>query len=360
VRTATCVVLAGCSFAIPLEDVRSDDTAGARIIVGEPDSSGEDSALVVDDNPPCNITGVVLLPEQDTTEAYYRDPLRIRLTEPDLSARFLLRTADGETLDGTTVPRVDDPATIEFFPTEPLSPLTEYRVTVGFCDDRETLSWTFATSTAGESLTADLAGRAYQLDLENARWIRPAGIGGLVPLVTDNDVLVAVEAASEGVVQAFVAPGLDGAQDLCGTTSPLPAAALSDSWLALPEGTLVLSSSGRIVVLYRAVVSGDFLADGSAFVGGRLAATVDLRHLEGVVSFGAGGTTPEEMCLFIETYGSSCTPCSDGEEVCYDVEVEGITANEVAGPLACVALEDCHTGCATSTCGDPTAGECSG
>lgn len=351
--------LAGCSFAVPLEDVSTKDSGGAQITV---DDSTDDLEVPEYDlpEPECGISGFVLLPVDGTADAYYRDPLRIRLTDPDPSARFLLRTADGETLDGTTAPRWDDDATIEFHPTEPLQPLSEYRVTVGYCNDAETLSWSFYTSAAGTPLTVELTDRVYQLDLENARWLRPEGIGGLVPLVSENDVLVGISGVEGGAVQASVAPGLDGTQDLCGTTSPLPAAALDGAHLAMPEGTVVLSISGSIVVLYSGSVTGDFLADGSAFVGGRLAGTVDLRQLEGVVSFGVGGSTPEEMCAFIETYGSSCRACSDGVEVCYDIEVEGITANEVAGPLSCVALDDCHLDCPTATCEDPAAAECSG
>jgi hypothetical protein len=189
--------------------------------------------------------------------------------------------------------------------------------------------------------------------------MRPAGIGGLVPLVSEHNVLVGVETVSGGDLHGIVAPGGAGAQDHCGLTSSLPVAVLNDSWLSLPETTVFLSISGNSIVLDGAVVTGDFLADGSAFVGGRVAGTVDFRQLvDGLPSSGLGSTA-EELCAFVETYGSSCRPCADGVEVCYDLEVEGITAQEVDGPLSCVALDDCHPSCAASTCADPAAGECS-
>ena len=358
-RTWGLALMAGCSFSIPLEDVRPEDSGEAQISFDDM-SGGGGGGSDSEDPPPCGLSLDVLLPEDGATDAHYRDPLRVQLSAPDPSANIVLRTLTGESVAGTTAAREESPTAVEFHPTEPLIPLTEYRASATFCEATESVSWTFTTSAAGQPLTVELTGRAHLLELESARWMRPAIATGLVSGLFEEDVLLGVGDASGGVLQSTLVPGLDGVQDHCGITSPLPAAALSDGWVSLSDATVVLSIRGELVVLYRTSLSGDFLPDGGAIAGGRLAATVDLRQVVDLLSSSGSTDTPEELCAQLALLGTSCEPCTDGVEVCYDVELEGITASEVDGPLSCVALDDCHPACADSTCADPTAGECSG
>lgn len=359
---AVCLALlpwaTGCAFAIPLGSPWTPDTGSARVvvvpdIVRDADTGPDDTPL-----PPCEWVGVPSLPAPDATDAYYRDPIRFRLSVEDPTASIALRSPDGDVVGGRVAPRIDDPTVVELWPDAPLEPGATYRATATYCDGRSSEAWAFTVSAAGRPLDCALPGGAWQVDLEHARWNAPAGLGGLVPHLVETDLYVGITGEEGLRVEALAAAGLDDQQDTCVPTTALPPTERSGPDLTLPESTVTLELSGATASITHWRMDATALPDCSGWEGGRTRGEVDLRELTEVIRFDGASIGAAGLCAFFSTYDTDCIPCADGEVTCLAFDVEGIRATALPSALTCVDAADCHPTCGASVCEDPTAGEC--
>jgi hypothetical protein len=193
-------------------------------------------------------------------------------------------------------------------------------------DDDDT---TFPPADSVDDVSA-LPGRVFSLDLAGAKFVEPPGSGGLLStLLTDEFILFSVTEGSD--FSAAGQPGLqmiggagetndDGAviQDLCneslnmtagadaefGTADDTPAT-WADPWLALGPIDLAAEFGGTPTTLTDLTIDGRFEPDLSAFVDGRLEATIDGRLLDGTFGGEEGAA-----CEFLEeAYGVPCHEC---------------------------------------------------
>jgi len=289
----------------------------------------------------CDITIVRTTPSAGATNAYYRSPVEFKLSDADPTATVTASFA------GTTT-RSADGETIVFTPDQPLAPSTDYTVTLAYCGGSAPLS--FRTSDLGAAVdSSTLVGKAFSLDLANARIVEPVGIGSVLSSYLTQDILVGVQSVEGSSVQMLGAIGVEGAatptQDFCTTTIPFPEADFSQApFFSIGPADTTLSVAGFDITIGQLNITGTIAPDGSYFGGGTLSGTIDTRPLDPLV-----GDTEGAICTLATTFGVTCAPCADGEAFCLSLVADQIVATGVStGPIAPVAGGDC-TGCDTWT-----------
>ncbi|MCP4873784.1 MAG: hypothetical protein GY898_34280 [Proteobacteria bacterium] len=213
--------------------------------------------------------------------------------------------------------------------------------------------------------TSSLPGRVYSLDLAGATFVEPPGAGGLLStLLSDEYLLFSVgegsdfSAGGQPGLQMFGAAGsadddgnvlqglcneslnlTAGADEAFDTSDDTPAEWL-DPWLDLGPIDLALEISGEASTLTDVTISGRFEPDLSAFVDGRLHASMDSRPLDETLGGGEGAA-----CDFVEeAYGVACHECGapDPGPFCITVVAEQITGAYLDGvvlqPRSCADI----------------------
>ncbi|MDP2308665.1 MAG: hypothetical protein Q8P18_21770 [Pseudomonadota bacterium] len=172
--------------------------------------------------------------------------------------------------------------------------------------------------------SADLDDTLYAIDRASMRVTEPPGLDALFGEVLDRDVFVYVERASASTIELAVAlAGTDGQQDPCEAVRAFPAG----DWSANPvfdvgPGQLTTSFGGQSATFRSLVLSGVFDESGAAWRDGTLAAELDTREL-------AAALGDIDGCELVADLGGECVACSDGEEACFALRIEGIVADRV-------------------------------
>ena len=251
--------------------------------------------------------------------------------------------SDGADVPGTTW-LSDDEEVVYFTPDSSLSPSTSYTATLSYCGGDSELP--FTTSALGSSLTADLVGKTYSLDLGSARFIDPPGVGDLLGDLIEGAVLIGVKSTEGGAIEMFGTYTEDeaGTQDFCMPTFVFPSADFSDApYFSVGPADTTLSAMGYSVLVHDLQISGTFAADGSYFGGAVLGGAIDARDIVEMID---EVETAEDACALTESFGAPCVACSDGEEYCLELLADQIKADEVAGvTLEEIEEEDTHPNC---------------
>ncbi len=347
----------GCAFTWPLSEAVVEDTGEPTVVVNPDGTTDGTTEPDVEPNP-CNTIGLPALPAEDSVDAYYRDPVRMRLSTEDPTASLYVLATDGSTVEGTTAPNPHDPRLLEFTPVAPLEAGATYRAYGTYCDHDGYINWTFTVGPAGAPLDCDPTDVAYTVDLARARWMVPEAIGGLIPLVSPGELRVGVTAFDDARVSSHTTVAIDGTQDFCTPTTAMPDAERSGPEVSWTASSMALVHRDQVVELTDWYVDATLLPDCSGFAGGRSRGTIDLRSVTAYFDIGSEETTPDLLCRFMETYGTACEACPDGEPYCLAFVVEGIEGTAVEAPITCVDATDCHPACTASTCEDPAIGEC--
>ncbi len=303
-------------------------------------------------------TSVVLFPAPNETQAYYRT---------DITATFTPAVLDGATIT-VSGPDGDVAGTTEtqgrrlvFSPSSPLTPGAQYTTTVSYeCnggDFAPSASWNVSEVGTATDL-AGLTGNAYALDLANANFIEPEGIGALLGSFLTFDLLVGVTEVDTGantvtMVGALGVEGQPGVQEPCEATIPFPAADISDNpYFEVGPQKFSVSVEGRDVVIDNLFLAGAFSPDGSYIDGVVLSGTVDTRPLADLVAEEGQEPTPELVCEFAAGIGVNCVACPDGSGTyCISLLADQIGAQGLDDALEviedpclkaeCAADEDC-------------------
>lgn len=283
----------------------------------------------------CEVEVDASFPVDGTPDAYYRTTIEFELSDPDPEGTPTVTVVDGSgaTVAGTTTLNEDGDVVI-FTPDAPLSAATTFTATLDWCAG--TYPITFTTSSLGGSLTSDLVGKSYVVDLTAADFVEPAGVADLLLGSLENSILLGVQATSPNL-QMIGAISVDAGtdQDLCTETIPFPAADFSQSpyFEVGPEDTTI-SVAGYNIEILQLEVTGTFAADGSYFGGGTLSGELDARLLAPLVGELLGTKDPDEICGVVAGFGVSCEVCSsDGQPYCLAVYVRDITANELGATI---------------------------
>ena len=319
--------------------------------------SGDDDSATAgaggDGAPGCEVEQVEpSYPEADGAEFYYRGHVEFVFDGIDEDASLTLADGGGTAVDGTTSWEENK---LSFAPAAPLAPSTGYVATLNHCAGESTIQ--FMTSPLGGALEdgVDLVGKSYVVSLDSARFVKPAGVGGLLLGLLEQYILLGVSSVSDTEIQMLGAISKskdDPSQDTCEPSINFPTAAdftTAPFFSVGPEST-ELSVAGVSVVINDLMIAGDFSADGSYIGGAILAGLLDARDLAGVLVDNGliEDDDPGAVCDLIATFGVPCDACSDGENYCLSIYVDQITAEEADESLISVDtcdVETCDAGC---------------
>lgn len=308
----------------------------------------------------CDVTYALSNPAPDSTTHFYLDPVEVTLSEADASASISIADAAGTAVGGSTSFSADGLTAI-FTPDAGFAPSTAYTVNISVCDGVANGSAAFTTSSLGGPVTVDLSGTTYVVNLAESRFVQPAGVADLLLGSLENNILVGVRSATDSSIEMIGAidDAGSGAQDYCTPSIPFPTATFNNPAFQVGPADTTLNVAGVSITINGLSISGAFSPDGSYFGGGRLEGQLDARTLAPLLGDLLGVTDPDEVCSLLIGFGVTCGACdSDGAAYCVDVLADQITATAQGAPLECVDESDCHPECASSTCGDTSAGEC--
>jgi len=299
----------------------------------------------------CAVEGVALSnPETDGGALYYRAHVEFVFDGIDEDASITVSGSGGNAVNGTTS---WDENKISFVPNAPFSPSTSYSATLTHCAGEATIG--FRTTSIGAPLEAGvgLVGKTYVVNLDTARFVKPAGVGSLLLGMLEQHLLLGVTAVSDTEIQILGASSKskeDTEQNTCESSIDFPTAAFSEPFFSVGPERTTLSVSGMDVVISDLILSGDFASDASYIGGAILAGLIDARDLAGVLVDNGliEDEDPNAVCELIATFGVLCEACTDGEDYCLSIYVDQITAMEDSQTLLEVETCDgdtCEEGC---------------
>ena len=306
-----------------------------------------------DATPGCEVEQVEpSYPEADGGEFYYRGHVEFVFDGIDEDATLTVADGAGTAVDGATS---WEDNVISFAPTAPLAPSTGYAATLTHCGGESTIQ--FMTTSLGTPLDegVDLVGKSYVVNLDSARFVKPAGVGGLLLGLLEQYILLGVSGVTDTEIEMLGAISKskeDPSQDTCEPSINFPTAAdftTAPFFSVGPEST-ELSVAGVSVVINDLMIAGDFAADGSYIGGAILAGLLDARDLAGVLVDNGliEDEDPGAVCDLIATFGVLCEACSDGEDYCLSIYVDQITAmeeDETLLPVETCDVDTCDEGC---------------
>lgn len=286
-------------------------------------------------------------PAAGQADFYYRSALDAALTNGDGTEVMVVKDAAGAEVAGTSA---SDGSTITFTPSAPLSASTEYSVEITTCA-AEPVAYSFSTSTLGTPTDGcDLTGQKFIVDLQNARFLEPAGVAELLLGQLEDDIMLSATSVSDTQIEMIGALGTGGVQDECTESlNDFPAATYSNPHFELGPQDTPLAVAGLEITINDLFISGDFASDCSGFGGGTLAGQLDARTLAPLLEDLLGISEPDEVCATLTGFGVTCGPCSDGENYCVDVLVDQLNAEAQAGALVKIETADVE---ANPECGD--------
>lgn len=220
-------------------------------------------------------------------------------------------------VDGVTTLAADG-RTARFQPDAPLARGTTYTVTATTCDVPAQAAFT----TVGDPVATDLVLHTWDVDLgdgSDLTWVAP-GLGPTLAAVLDTPhLLLMVEALDDGDLHFISALGTEtlGAvsQYRCAVAIDVPPVPFTDDpGFSVGPYYAALALAGETLPVWDLVVSGEFLADGSALTHLVLAGRIDLAPL--TVPLG------QDPCDLAEVFGDVCSACPTGAETCVDLVVE--------------------------------------
>jgi len=309
----------------------------------------------------CTVTIDATYPEADQADWFYRSAVEAYINEADASATISLSSDAGDVSGSMSTD--DDGLRLIFTPDAPLSPSTSYTMNISTCDGEGGASISFMTSELGTPIECDLSGKAYRVDLASARFVKPdPAVASLLFDALEDDILIGVSEQGDAELQMLgaLSDGIGGQQNYCYPSIEFPtAAAFEDPFFSVGPADTTLNVADVSVTISQLGISGAFAPDCTYFGGGRLTGELDARVLGPLVGELLGEEDPDAICQLLTTFGVVCEACSsDGAEYCAAIEVVDIAAATTGVALSCVAGEECHPACTTSTCEDPTAGIC--
>jgi hypothetical protein len=314
-------------------------TAGLLAVLGSlalAGCSGDDDSGTTTE---CNITVVETFPANGETAAYYRTPIEVTFSAPDDTA-----TMSVAGVTGTTSWRDN---TLVLTPDTPLTPGTSYDVAIDYQCGAPTVSWT-TSEVGGSADAAGLVGNAYVLNLADARFVQPSGVGPLLQQYLTVDILMGITEADASNILFTGAIGVEDAtpavQDTCQPTIDFPQAGFSDNpFFSAGPATTTIAVEGFEVVIDDLLIEGSVSPAGDYIAGAVLGGQIDTRPLVGLLDEEGGD---EAICELASSIGVECEPCEDGGNFCLTLFVDSINAPGVDSSIEVIDDPCSRTECA--------------
>jgi len=311
------VALVGCkdkeTESIPdvtdTADTDTEDTA---------DTDTEDTA---DTDEPCEVALIETSPLYGNSSWYYRDALE--LTFDDAAGKLAgIVVSDGSGADVPLSFSWDDSGFNASVTAAAgaWSGSTDYVLTVDICDVSTEI--VFSTTAYGDDLADDvtsLIGSAYYIDMSQATYTEPAGVGALLALYLSEPLLLGITDATTSTLDVIASQGYihptSGAvlQDTDFATWDFGQADFTSSPFFAASGETIFEYSDVEIPVYNFFIEGTFSADGSTIGGASFRGLGDTRNMGPLLQL---GNDPGVTCLLLKKYGLSCEECPDGESYC--------------------------------------------
>jgi len=305
------------------------------------DSTAEPDVVIVEANP-----------EPGEDNFFFQSPLWVEFDRAPDSATISLSGPDGDVAG--TQEEDNNGRVARFTPSADLTPSTDYTMTVSWAPAAQDLNVSFTTGPYGNTVGTedDLIGATYNIDLANANFVEPPGVGPILqsqigdiaiifsPLPTSDF------AAGEMHIVGAIGEDVGGTitQDTCneslaftygpdnvlGGGDDVPAG-WDNPVLELGPTDLVISVQGINATIQDLVIIGTFHPDLVDMRGGTFAGKVDTRPLAPELDPEGGEGA---ICdLVEETIGVSCEECGGTVPgpFCLSVLADNIVAEEVPG-----------------------------
>jgi hypothetical protein len=320
----TCLLM----FAVACGGTPEETPQGEKLL---------DTGWFVDTDAPSNCAHQLVLTEPAANDSawYWLDPLTV-----------YVETEDQAAYDVQLVNNVDVSVPSKVVWSENLSftvtPLTgsleanmDYRLIVTDCAAVHEVP--FRTSAFGEPFVngpTALIGHTYNLDLVNANWVEPGGLGALLALYFTTPVLMGVQYADFETLDFLAAPGLVSPfggliQDITMSSWDFPATDFHDApYFSAQTNEVVFEYEGEEVPVADFNFSGTISGDMRSIGGGVITGTADTRNMGAFV--GAPGDE-DAMCETASSLGVACIPCNDGQPYCLAMEVRDVDGEWVEG-----------------------------
>jgi len=298
----------------------------------------EDTGWFLDTADPSNCTHRVVTTEPDAGESgwYWLDEPRV-FTETRNEESYGATLIDDQGVAVQTTVDWDADGLFYRVVTKDgfLQASTDYTLRVQDC--LTTTDIPFSTSEFGAPLDegpGSLVGATWHLDLINADWVEPGGLGALLALYFTTPVLIGVQYADLDTIDFIGAPGVIGpfgnvVQDLTESTWDFPSTGFDEApFFDATTDAVTFEYEGSVVPVSDFEFSGTISGDMTAIGGGLLTGLADTRNLGSAL--GVPGNE-SAMCETAVSLGVSCIDCPDGEPYCLYIEVRSVDGELVDG-----------------------------
>ncbi len=181
----------------------------------------------------------------------------------------------------------------------------------------------------GDPVEGSIAGKTWSVDIADATYVEPPGLGSLVDLAGTTILLFHATSANETSFKMVVTVADDtGAQNPCERVVDLPTADFSDNPDFVIEGSeLGLVVNDVSVSIADTLVSGTFEDGGDRWVDGVIRGTMDTREWQEALA----ADVSQDLCELVELMGSACGPCSDGANACFTLDLADVVGQPYVG-----------------------------
>ncbi|MFT5682615.1 MAG: hypothetical protein ACI8RZ_003537 [Myxococcota bacterium] len=310
--------LVGCKD----KDADTSDTSAGDIDTADTDTDDTaDTADTADTDVPCEVSLVETNPLYGNASWYYRDALEI--TFDDAAGKYAaIVVTDG---DGADVPLSLSWDDSGFNATVTAADgawggSTDYTLTVDICEASTEVI--FSTTAYGDALNDDsssLVDNAYYIDMSQATYTEPAGVGAILALYLSEPLLLGITGATEDTLDVVGAQGYKHAtsgavlQSTGYATWDFGQADFSNSPFFAASGETVFEYDEAEIPVYNFAIEGTFSADASTIGGTSFRGLGDTRNMGPLLGL---GPDPGVTCELLEKYGLTCEECPDSEMYC--------------------------------------------
>ena len=319
-------------------DLISDTSEPGDIIVDTAEDSGQSTE--------CGTTFVSSSPQAESDTFFYRDAIRIELSDLDETASISMRMATGEDIAGNM--QQNGPELL-FIPSQSLVPQTDYVIFLSYCSSDIVVEIPFRTSEFGLEVSGDISEKSYAFNFGTGRMDPPefqASLNGMV----ENNIILSIK-SQNGTRLSFhsgSSTANDTAQDYCAQTSGdfAPYDLQDGPEISIANTALPFRVKDQQLMLRDFSMKFTMAPDGSAFSHGYWSAEIDMREFAPLLN-----QASFDMCEnYFPTFGVQCYPCSvDQEPRCITLSMFDIDAEAFDKVINCVDENQCHIECSNNT-----------
>lgn len=297
----------------------------------------------------CDISIVETAPFPGSVEVYYRDAIRITLSQEDPTAQIQVSASNTQIVGEQTY----QGNTIVFQPNESLKPSTDHKITVSYCGSMEPVQIDFTTSDLGTPLNGGssiLEQRSYSVDLNLGTVIEPIGIGDFLQTLLDNQFLIDIQHVTE--TEAYVRMALSSAntttQNYCvPTIEEFPVVELNeDPFFTLSGTNIPIVIDQYQLLLYDFSTFGTINPQATAFMRMEAVGVLDLREVFPILQdFNINANTVDEFVNYLDELNVEIISCNDTQDYCMKILMNDLRATEIQHNIEPVCEPNCHSEC---------------